>query len=412
MLPGVLAAVIEASTPGLTVAHPITEAYRLPFSPVVAAGVAAAVVFAIALLWPERREPAEEGGPERPLESWEGDLSAPQWVTRIVAITLLALGIAAGRLGVEDELDNLAPALIVGAAWPLVVLAACFGPIWRWLDPWDGAVRPLDGADTAGPTDDVRLAALLVLPWVWYLSAYVDPLDPRSVGAALGFYTIVTLAGSLAAGRARWLGGAEPLGITLSWLARLPRWRLVDWNPPRGAEALLGTMTGGVLFGAVRRSELWGNLNSLPEAQALATLGVIGSCLLVMGLLYGIRWGVTLPESRPLVARGVVPAVAGIIVAVALDRNRLFTSVQLLPGLLGDPFGSGWDLLGNARTGGLNPAPLGESGLLWAQLGVLVAGFVAGGIVIARRASRRARQPVVALLAILVAISVVAIATH
>ena len=394
----------------MTLAHPVTEAFRLPVSPVVAAGVSAVVIFAIALVWPQRREPLEDR-PRSPLASWESGLSPLQVVTRVIAVVLLLVAIAAGRLGVEDELDNLAPALIVGAAWPLLVLASCLVPIWRWSDPWDAAVRPFDGIDRAGPSDDVRLGALLVLPWVWYFSAFRDPLAPRSVGAALGLYTIVTLAGALAAGRVRWLSTAEPLGITLSWLARLPRGRLVDWDPPRGAEALLGCLAGGVLFGAVRRSELWGELNSVPEAQLLATFGVLVSCLIVVGLLYGTRWAVTIPESRPLLVRGLVPAVAGIIVAVALDSNRLFTSVQLLPGLLGDPFGWGWDVLGEG-TEGLDPAPLGESGLLWTQLGVLLAGFAAGGIVIARRASRRARQPAAALLGILVAISVIAIATH
>ena len=197
--------------------------------------------------------------PARPTPRfWEGGLSPLQWIARVAALLSLVTAIVAGRLGVEDELDNLAPALIVGAAWPLLILCSCFGPIWRWLDPWDGATRPFDGAAPATSVDDVRIAAVLVLPWVWYLSAFADPLDPRSVGAALGFYTILTLAGVLASGRVRWLSSAEPFGILLSWLARLPRGRLVDWTPPRGAQALLGGVAGGVLFGAVRRSELWG----------------------------------------------------------------------------------------------------------------------------------------------------------
>ena len=298
----------------------------------------------------------------------------------------------------------------MGAAWPLLILCSCFGPIWRWLDPWDGATRPFDGAAPATSVDDVRIAAVLVLPWVWYLSAFADPLDPRSVGAALGFYTILTLAGVLASGRVRWLSSAEPFGILLSWLARLPRGRLVDWTSPRGAEALLGGVAGGVLFGAVRRSELWGELNSVADAPLLATLGVIASCLVVIGLLYGTRWAATFPEARPLVARGVVPLVAGIILAVALDRNRFFTSLQLLPGLLGDPFGAGWDLFGDT-TESLDPAPLGDVGLLWAQLGILLTGSVAGTVMITG-ASRRARLPVAALLSVLVALAVIAVATR
>ena len=36
---------------------------------------------------------------------------------------------------------------------------------------------------------------------------------------------------------------------------------------------------------------------------------------------------------------------------VAMDRIRLTTSVQLLPALIGDPFGTGWDLLGPGGPG-------------------------------------------------------------
>ena len=423
-----LSVIETTASASIVVAHPVTEPFQIPVSPAAAAGVAAVVVFGVALIWPQRRGsiedgpgvgPEEEAGPRRgssgappgrPVGSWEGDLSPLQWVTRVAAILLLVIAIAAGRLGVDDELDNLAPALIVGVAWPLLILCSCFGPIWRWLDPWDGATRPFDGGAPATSVHDVRFAAVLVLPWVWYLSAFADPLDPRSVGAALGFYTILTLAGVLASGRVRWLSSAEPLGIMLSWLSLLPRGRLVDWAPPRGAEALLGSIAGGVLFGAVRRSELWGELNSVPDAPLFATLGVIVSCLVVVGLLYGIRWAAAFPETRPLVARGIVPLVAGIILAVALDRNRLFTSLQLLPGLLGDPFGAGWDLFGDP-TESLDPAPLGDAGLLWAQLGILLAGSIAGTMMLAG-ASRQARTPVAALLSVLVALAVIAVATH
>jgi hypothetical protein len=68
-----------------------------------------------------------------------------------------------------------------------------------------------------------------------------------------------------------------------------------------------------------------------------------------------------------------VPAVAALAFAVALERNRRFTSVQLLPGPLGDPFGARWDCW--ARPGHPStPSPLGDAGLLTAQLLVLLAG--------------------------------------
>jgi hypothetical protein len=94
-----------------------------------------------------------------------------------------------------------------------------------------------------------------------------------------------------------------------------------------------------------------------------------------------------------------------------MDRNRLSTSVQLLPELLGDPFGRGWDLFG--RSGArLDPAPLGTTGLLTAQLALIVAGHVVGAAVLARRLERGARGPVALLLAILASAAVIALVSH
>jgi hypothetical protein len=164
-----------------------------------------------------------------------------------------------------------------------------------------------------------------------------------------------------------------------------------------------------VLFGAVRRSELWGELNVVPNSLLWATLGVLVACVVGAGLLEGMARAAY--SGRAGVARAAVPAVAGIIVAVAMDFNRLFTSVQLLPALLGDPFGEGWDLFGRAGAG-LDPEPLGMTGLTVAQLCVLLAGHVAGAIVLARGLPKGERSPGATVLAMLVAASVIAITTH
>ncbi len=392
----------------MALAHPLSEPYQLPVSPAIAADCAAALVLLVAFSVPEGR--SRERG-VRGLHSWSGALSPAQVATRAAAVALLALAVAAGRLGADDELENLAPALVVGAAWPLLVVAsAVLGAVWRWTDPWDGVARGLARGDGEQDRGGVWPAAAVALPWVWYLSAYRTPLDPRSVGAILALYTLFTVAGCLAFGRSRWLAAAEPFGILLSWIALLPRGRLADWAPPRGAEALLGVLAGGVLFGAVRRSELWGDLNTVQEAELAAAAGLAGACLAVVAML-AIMAAAAGRDARPAVARAAVPAVAGVIVAVAMESNRLFTSVQLLPGLLGDPFGEGWDLLGTAGAG-LDPAPLGVKGLLAAQLAVLLAGYLAGAVVLARRVGRRERTPVAAGLAVLAGLSVIAVATH
>jgi hypothetical protein len=402
---------VPATLACVPLAHPITQTYTLPVSPLVAAWLGAALVLLVAAAWPEPERRSAKG-PRLYVASWAGRLSAWQLATRLLAVALLVLVVAAGRLGEDDELENLAPALVVGAAWPLLVLASIsLGPVWRWTDPWDGAARALTTGQEADEPAHVWPAALLAIGWVWYLSAYTDPLDPRSVGTIVALYTLVTVAGCLAVGRVRWLATSEPLGIVLSWMALLPRRRLVDWEPPRGAEALLGILAGGVLFGAVRRSELWGELNTVRHASFVALLGLLGLCAAGAALLLGMAASSKRPGARAAMVRAAVPAVAGIVVAVAMERNRLSTSIQLLPGLFGDPFGRGWDLFGRAGAG-LDPEPLGTRGLSGAQLAVLMLGHLAGAVVLARGVRRVARPPGAVALSVLAGVSVIALASH
>jgi hypothetical protein len=227
---------------GVVFAHPLTQPFHLPVSPFVAADLAAVLVLAVAFALPARAGRAPAG--DEPA-SWAGPLSRAQVATRALAVAVLALVIAAGRLGADDELENLAPALVVGAAWPLLVIA---GGAWRWLDPWDALARPFTRGERDVAAGHVWPAAVIATAWVWYLSVPRAPLAPRSVGALLAIYTLLTVAGCLAFGRVRWLSSSEPLGVLLSWTARLPRRRLLTWDPPRGAEVLLGVLIGGVLF--------------------------------------------------------------------------------------------------------------------------------------------------------------------
>jgi hypothetical protein len=392
--------------PAIGFAHPLTQPYDLPISPAAIAVVAAVFVLVVAMVWPHRLVHPSRSALET--ASWWDGLSISQRIGRSVAIFLLALAIVSGRIGADDELDNLAPALVVGAGWPLLVALGCtVGPIWRWCDPWDGVARWV-ARDDDPPPGHVWPAAAAAGAWVWYLSVYPDPLRPRSVGAVLGLYTVVTLAGCLAAGRKRWLASGEPSGILQSWAALLPARRLAAWEAPHGAEVLLGVVSGGVLFGAARRSELWGTLNTVPGAVWWATSGLVLSCAACAGMLFAL--GRT-EHGRNRVARASVPALVGIIVAVALDRNRLFTSFQLLPGLLGDPFGRGWDPFGVAGAG-LNPEPLGTTGLSVAQLAVLLAGHCAGAVMLARSTPKPERGPGAVAISVLVGAGVIGLLTH
>jgi hypothetical protein len=91
-----------------------------------------------------------------------------------------------------------------------------------------------------------------------------------------------------------------------------------------------------------------------------------------------------------------------------MARNRLFTSLQLLPVLASDPFGFGWDLFGTADWA-LNPAPLGHIGLPLAQIAVLVAGHVAGAWVLIGRVELPERRAATLALGILSASAALAV---
>lgn len=390
-------------------AHPVTGHPHVEVPLVLlTVGVTAAVALAL-LLTPRSNEP--RGEDRSGSASWTGPLTAAQVAVRVVSVVLLALAVAAGRFGSQNELENLAPALVVGAGWPLLTVASLAAPVWRWLDPWDTLARVLAPGDDSEPPGHVWPAVALAAAWCWFLAVYARPLDPRAVGLALLGYTTLTLAGCLLLGRRRWLASGEPIGILLSWVTAAGRARLGSRGLPRGAGVLLGVTLGGLLFAILRRTEVWSGLAGLPQGTLLDTAGFAGCCALGAGLLgLGGSVGNRLGDHGAVLC-GSAAALVGVVTAVALERNRLFTSVQLLPGLLGDPFGLGWDLLGPAGQG-LDPAPLGAAGLIVAQVAALGVGLVWGAIVAARRSPRSSRLAAGVVLGYLAAVSVVAVSLH
>jgi hypothetical protein len=271
-----------------------------------------------------------------------------------------------------------------------------FGDVWRWLDPFDSLARLI--APGSRPTDeldaapDVRAASVPALVWVAYLSLSTAPLAPRSVGALLAVYTIVTLAGCLAVGRRRWLGDVEFVGITAALVARIPRGRLAREPLPRGADLLLAVLTGGLAFDVLRISDLWWGDLLDPDLrmvwQITGLLVTVTVTVAVARAFAGLAARVRAPGTA---TAALVPVTVAVVVAVAMTRNRLTTSVQLLAARISDPFGHGWNLFGTAELG-LAAAPFGGvEGLVVAQVVVLLVGAIAA-VVIARRSSRDLRR--------------------
>jgi len=400
----------------LVLAHPLTEASGpLPLPPVFTATLAVCAVAGAARIGNTTAGPMTIGreDPARRL----GPLTI---LTRTIAVALLLLVIIAGRFGDDEQLNNLAPPLLIGLVWPLLLLAsAVLGRVWPRIDPWDTLARlvaPFGGrSEPARDTDDdprrtgadVIWAVPLALVWTWYLSVYPSALEPGIVGGAISVYTIVTLAGCLAVGRQTWLSRAEVFGLLFSWIGRLRGGRLATWAPPRGAELVLGVLAGGLIFGVVRISRLWGATGAGPQGRwfelgGLAVCAAAGVVLLRVCDRRAGRLG-----SPGAVTAAAVPVVAAIGFAVALSRNRLTNSVQLLVRLVSDPLGQGWDLFGTAEFPVYTALVSGLVRVL-AQVAVLLAGGVLGVLAVRRRAGR-AHPTVVFAVSVLVGSGVLAV---
>jgi len=397
-----------ATAPGSTVlAHPVSGHPHVEVPTLLLTVGAGLLVATLLLAVPPGRSGRYDAAR---VASWSGGLSPGRRLVRGLAVVGLVVALLAGLFGSPDQLDNLAPALVLGTAWPVLSLLALVLPVWRWVDPWDGLARLLLPGDDSTPARQVWPALVPALAWTWFAAVHPRPLDPRLVGIALLAHTTWTLAGCLLVGRRRWLSQAEPIGILLSWVTAVPRGGLRH-ERPAGAAVLVGAVLGGLLFGLLGRTETWTDLTGGSDALAWGTAGFAPCALLGAGLLvladgFGGRL-----RDHGATLRGALPLLVGVVLVVTLARNRFTTSLQLLPGLLGDPFGQGWDLLGRAGEG-LDAAPLGAAGLLWLRLVLLGLLLVAGALVAARGTPRAARTAAVVALPYLGAVSVLLVALH
>ena len=362
-------------------AHPLTAAVAetLPVSPAFLSIVAACVVAGVARL---AATTALVDGPtvQVPLRPWVAAPRLPPalWATRVVGVALLAAMILVTRFGVVGSFVGVSPVLaiptiVLAAVYPVLVIAAAVGgDVWEWFDPWDSLGRVIAGSDaTAEEPGDVRPALPLAAAALWFATALRTPEDPRVFGAALAVYSLVTLLGCLVLGRRRWLSRAEVFGLFLSWVARLRNRRLVSWAPPRGAAALVGVVAGGLLFGELRTSSLWGVRDVLPLGWAWAAGGLLACCAAGAAVVSIGERVATRSGAAGSVVAAAVPTTAGIVVALALTQNRMFDGLALLARLLGAPPTLRLDLAGVPS--------------LLTQVGILLLGTAAGAAVAARR---------------------------
>jgi len=425
--------------------HPLTDAGGLgllPYSIALGAVVLVAAAYAFVPATPEEDDAAQRDG----FADVDRPLGRARRITRAVSLVVVLLCVYAGRFGSADGLSNITPPLVVGVAWPaLVVGSLLVRRLWRWVDPWDAAARaleplasgsapPADEGDDAGNNNveeadagDIGgdAASPAVAPAVWgavvsaavvvyFLVARVDSTQPRTIGVALAAYTIAAVALGIGAGR-RVLAGAEVFGLTSRWAGELRDGLGRRWSVPAGAEVVLGVVAGGLLLDLARRSGAYVDVLDAIGARRHATgnraliVALMVSCAAAAGVLaLAERAG-----ARRGLAGGVAVAVLPVVLAllVVAKLRRLLVSVQLLPIVASDPLGRGWDLFGTAG-GIVDPNPFGTPAQRWIAVAAVTVAGVAGAIALRRRTGdRAARDAASYALYLLVAVSALAVTT-
>ncbi|WP_108666683.1 hypothetical protein [Euzebya rosea] len=386
----------------VVLAHPLTEPGGLGLPPLFLAAVVVACATILVLRLPDRTS--------SPAAQANGDAAVPtpstmgpgERVARAVGVGVLLLVIVAGRLGRDSQLDNIAPSLAIGLAWPALLVVGVIGRDW-WarLDPFDTLARGLQAlGGQVEPPGEAPLpggrwwAVPAALGWTFYLGVHRQPLEPRVIGAVAAGYTILTLAGCLAVGRRRWLEAGELLTVFLGIVDDM-RQRQPRVAGDGGSAVVVAVLAGGLAFATLRISTLWiqqllaWGIDPLSAAATLTGLLVVAG-LSVLGVRAADRWAVR-SGAPPGVVTGAVAVVAvGIGLAQAMVRERLLKAAVLFVARLSNPLGGDMDLFGTASLVPTNEL-IGETPTVIVQLVVLVVTATLAGRASRRRCPRAVR---------------------
>jgi hypothetical protein len=443
--------------PAAALAHGLVGRADLPI-PEWLFGWAAAVVMvvsfvALATLW---QDPKLEGDDAfRPAPDW---LSFPL-VNRATEIAAGALGVAllgvtvwAGLAGTQLATANFAPTFIYVIFWVgLVPLSIIFGDVFRALNPWRAIARAAGfvTARFAGPLPRPFPypawlgrwpAAATIFGFAWIELAWVNGQDPSALAIAALIYSVLTLVAMAVFGTDAWLRYGEGFSVYYNLFSRIsaievrdgrlgfrrPLSALCRLEPAAGTVGLLVVALGTVAFDGASEGPQWskiapdiqdffGSLGFSPgTALELAfTVGMfMGVAVIASIYMLGIAGMRTVDQERPLVqlARSYIHTLVPIaaVYVIAHYFSFLMYNGQAIVFLASDPLGRGWDLFGTADRS-IDYGVIGATAIWYVQVGVLVAGHVAGLVLAHDRAlvlyerARTATQSQYWMLAVMVA---------
>jgi hypothetical protein len=364
------------------------------------------------------------------------------------AVALLGLTIAAGLWGTPSPVANIAPTLFwVGMMLGLAVVTAVLGDVFQIVNPWRVLLRLLHVGARPLRRYPPALASwpaftcYLALSWLELMA----PPRPSLLAWALLAYTGLTAGGAALFGRDAWFRHAElfsvffrisgmlaPIAYTRSaasedgnWHARTrPLLAGTLEDRPHHISHLLFVlfMLAGTTYDGVWQTSFWAGLywqnlmawlrplwgDDMARAQALLAPGYViyqqggliaapfvylAVYLMVMAVMR-VATGGRMP-TRALALRfafSMVPIALAYM--LAHSWTLLLTVLPVIPFLLSDPFGAGWNLLGLQRVSA-DPPPI-DMGQAWhIEVALILLGHIASvylAHVIAQRTFPSRRQ--------------------
>ena len=363
--------------------------------------------------------PAPVARPRRELTLWRVVPASG----RVAAVILLALTILAGLFGSPSPVANIAPALFwVRLMLCLAVATAVIGDVFQIIHPFAALLLwARVGDHPSWPYPD-RLAAwpavvcYIALAWLELMA----PPDPAFLVGALLAYAVFTTAGAALFGREIWFQRAELFGMyfrmtgklasvayrndTSGWhVRRRPVLSGLIEDPPSHISQLLFVlfMLAATTYDGVWQTSFWAGLywthllnwlrplwgDDMARAQAILGPGYWvwqrGGLIAAPFVYLAIYWAAMGAMARSTarvrdLALGFAWSVIPIALAYMLAHSwtLLLTEIPVIPFLLTDPLGIGWNLLGLERLSA-EPDSL-NMGQVWhIEVALILAGHIA-----------------------------------
>lgn len=375
------------------------------------AAMAALIIsfMALGVLWKSPRLAAAAEGRTIDLGGFGRAIGA---ATRLAALALYVLVLAAAIFGVDQSNINIAPVAIYVVFWVgLAVVAAAIGNVWEVLNPFDtiGLLVASVSKPATAPAWSSWMAPFGALLFLVLELVHPNGDSPRLLGIAMLIYSAVAIMAVVRWGRS-WLRTGETFTVLFSLLGAMApfgrtddgRLRLrsplsglsqVDSTPT--VTALLLVVLGGTSFDGFAESEIGRDLFAADGQWARAGLLLIGllASIAVVAALYlfatrfsanvtGTSWAGTVADFTA----SLIPIVFGY--TIAHYAQLLIDETQTFVFLLSDPLGGGLNIFGGADNR-INFNLVSVDLIAWVQALGIVVGHIAAVLVAHDRAIER-----------------------